>query len=620
MDSIETARRHFQAGRFAQAEAVCRQILAGQPQDPSALCLLGQIMQRAGRPDLAAQLISQSIQFQPKNADVYLILGAAQMAGGRIDEAISAYQDAIKIRRDFAEAHANLGVALGMRRRVEESIEAFGRAIALRSDFPEAHDGLGIVLRAGGQAEAAVASHRRAIQLRPDFAAAHSNLGLALRDLGLIDEAIAEFRRALRIDPRDRGTHTSLIYTLHSQISGDPEEIYREHVSWSKSHAQPLARLVQPHANAREVDRRLRVGYVSPDFREHSVGYFIENLLANHDSGQVEVFCYADMVKPDATTDRLRELVPNWRDITGRADRDVGQLIRQDQIDVLVDLAGHTGGNRLVVFATKPAPVQVTYLGYFTTTGMDAVDYRITDAFADPPGMTERFHSEELLRLPQTFACYCPPADAPPVGPLPALANGYVTFGSFNVLQKINQPLLESWSTLLNRVSGSRLIMVANGLQYPSVRQRIVAAFRHGGVEQERLTLLDKLNVEEYLATHNQVDVILDSFPVNGHTVTCHGLWMGVPGVTLAGSTYWQRLGTSVMSNLGLSELVAQTPGDYVDIAAKLAGDLPRLAELRATMRDRMANSPLMNGAGFARKVEAAYRDIWRSWCAGGAK
>ncbi len=619
MDSFETARQHFQAGRFAQAEAVCRQILAGQPRDPSALCLLGQIMQRAGRLDLAVQLISQSIQFQPKNAGAYLILGAALMAGGRIEDAIAAYRDAINIREDFAEAHANLGVALGMLRRIEESIEAFGNAIALRSDFPEAHDGLGIVQCAGGDAEAAVASHRRAIQLRPDFGVAHSNLGLALRDLGLIDEAIAEFRRALRIDPRDRSAHTSLIYALHFKVGCDAEEIYREHVSWSRTHAQPLARLIQPHANVADLERRLRVGYVSPDFREHSVAYFIENLLATHDKEQVEVFCYADMIKPDATTDRLRKLVPHWRDITGRADREVAQLVREDQIDILVDLAGHTGGNRLLAFATKPAPVQVTYLGYFTTTGMEAMDYRITDALADPPGMTERFHSEQLLRLPETFACYCPPAEAPAVGPLPAMANGYVAFGSFNVLQKIDQPLLERWSAIMTKVGGSRLIMVADGLQYPSVRQRIVALFHRRGVEEERLTLVDRLDVDEYLATHNRVDVILDSFPMNGHTVTCHGLWMGVPVVSLAGSTYCQRLGNSVMGNLGLSELVGKTPREYVDIAVKLAGDLPRLGELRRTMRERMERSPLMGAAGFARNVEAAYRDIWRSWCAGRA-
>jgi protein O-GlcNAc transferase len=619
MESFETARQHFLAGRFAQAEGVCRQILAAQPQHPLALHLLGQLAQRAGRPDLAVQLIAQSIQFQPRDADARQDLANAMMASGRIEEAITAYREAIDARKDFAEAYANLGVALGMRNQFEESIEAFGRAVALRSDFPEAHDGLGIVLRASGQAEAAVVSHRRAIELRPEYAAAHFNLGLALEKLGLIDEAVTEFRRALQIEPRFRDADTSLIYALHFQVGCDPEAIHREHVSWNRSYAQSLARLIQPHANSADPERRLRVGYVSADFRQHAVSFFIESLLAGHDPRRVEVFCYADMVKPDATTDRLRKMVPNWRDITGRGDREVGQLIRHDQIDILVDLAGHTGGNRLLVFATRPAPVQVTYLGYIDTTGLEAIDYRMTDGYADPLGMTERFYSEQLLRLPQTFACYTPPADAPPVGSLPALDNGYATFGSFSIVPKINQSLLECWCAVLMRVPRSRLIMVADGLRSPSVQRSIVALFGRAGVERARLTLLDQENFDDYLATHHRVDIMLDTFPVNGHTVTCHGLWMGAPAVCMAGRTYCQRLGFSVMSNLGLSELVAQTPGEYVNIAVKLAGDLPRLAELRGSMRQRMENSPLMNAAAFARNVEAAYRDIWRSWCAGRA-
>jgi protein O-GlcNAc transferase len=615
MESFETARQHFLAGRFAEAEGVCRQILAEQPQHPLALHLLGQLAQRAGRPDLAAQLVAQSIQFQPTNADAHQDLANALMGCGRIEEAIAAYRNAIDIRKDFAEAYANLGVALGMRQQFAKSIEAFGRAISLRSDFPEAHDGLGIVLRASGRAEEAVTSHRRAIRFRPDFAAAHSNLGLALEKLGLIDQAVAEFRRALQINPGFRSAHTSLILAMHFQVGSDPQAIYQEHVYWNRAFAQPLAQLAQLHFNSAEPERRLRVGYVTPDFRQHSVSFFIEGLLAAHDPRQIDVFCYVDLVKPDATTDRLRKLVPNWRDITGRSDREVSRLILQDQIDILVDLAGHTGGNRLLVFATKPAPVQVSYLGYIDTTGMDAIDYRLSDPFVDLPGMTERFHSEELVRLPQTFACYSPPAEAPAVGPLPALANGYVTFGSFNILPKINQPLLECWCEVMNRVPRSRLVVLADGLKYPSVQRSIFELFQRGGVEPERLTLLDQLSMDEYLATHQRVDVSLDSFPVNGHTVTCHGLWMGVPAVCLAGSTYCQRLGFSVMSNLGLGELVGQTAGEYVNIAVKLAGDLPRLAELRGTLRQRMSQSPLMNRTRFARQVEEAYRNLWRRWC-----
>lgn len=616
MESFETARGHFLAGRLGQAETLCREILGRHPDDAGALHLLGQIASRAGRYEAAVGFITRAIRFAPKNAEAHQDLATALLSLGRIDEAIAAYRDAINLRDDFAEAHANLGIALGLRNQYGDSINAFRRALELRPDAPEVHDGLGVALRSDGQVEAAVESHRRAIQLRGDFAAAHFNLGLALSALGLIDEAVAEFRLALKINPSYLAARSGLIYTLPFQADADALAIYQEHVLWNRVHAQPLARLQQPHANIADGGRRIRVGYISPDFREHSVSYFIETILAAHDSALVEVFCYADRVAPDATTGRLRTWVPHWREIANRSDQDVCGLIRKDQIDILVDLAGHTGGNRLAVFAMRPAPVQVTYLGYIGSTGLVAIDYRMTDALADPPGMTEQFHSERLLRLPRTFACYRPPEDAPAVAPLPALLAGHVTFGSFNTLEKINERLLECWCKILGRVPRSRLIMVAQGLRHPSVQQRILALFGRNDIEPDRLTLMDKQPFEEYLLIHQRVDLMLDTFPVNGHTVSCHGLWMGLPVISLAGNSYCQRLGLSVMNNIGLNDLIARTPEEYIKITVKLATDVSRLGELRATMRRRMESSPLMDAPGFARDVEAAYRNIWQSWCA----
>jgi protein O-GlcNAc transferase len=615
MDNHQAALDHFQQGRLSEAIAACRQILTAPPANPSELSQLAKAAHRSGRPDVAAQLLSQIVWLQPRSPAAHLDLANALMAIGRTEQAIAAYQLAISLQPTLAEAHCNLGVALGLQNKFQDSIASLQKATDLRPDFPEAHDGLGIVLRAGGDAEAAVESHNRAIQLRPGFASAHANLALALADLGLIHQALAEFRRALEISPSLRVARSAYISAMHFQPGINPRKIFQQHLNWGELHAPPQLQQSRPYPNTPDPSRPLRVGYVSSDFRAHAVSFFMEPLLAGHNPANVQVFCYADLVKRDAVSHRLQSFVPNWRDVTGRANPDVARIIRDDRIDILVDLTGHTGGERLLLFAEKPAPIQATYLGYIDTTGVRAIDYRISDPFADPPGETDQYHSEKLLRLPQTFACYSPSAESPPVAPLPALQNGYVTFGSFNTIQKLSRPLVESWADLLAQVPNSRLLAVARAFKYPNVRQRILSVFLYRGLEPQRVTLLDELTFPDYLAAHHRVDILLDSFPVNGHTVTCHALWMGVPVVTYCGQTYCQRLGNSVLTNLGLPDLVAQTPAGYVEIAAGLAADVPRLGQLRATLRDRMKSSPLTSAPSFARDVEGAYRDIWRSWC-----
>ncbi len=406
------------------------------------------------------------------------------------------------------------------------------------------------------------------------------------------------------------------MYAMHFLPEVRPQQIFDEHAAWGRLHTNPKIHPSLTGSNSRDPNRPLRIGYVSADFRHHSVSFFMRGLLAVHDPAAVEIFCYADKVKPDPTTDRIQSSVPNWRDVTGRTDSELFRLIQNDQIDILIDLSGHTGGNRLSVFALKPAPLQATYLGYIDTTGLQAIDYRITDPLADPPGATEAFYTEKLLRLPQTFACYSPPPDAPPVGPLPALAQGVVTFASFNTIQKINPPLLRTWCDLLALVPHARLLIVAKAFKYSTVQSRILSQFKDWGIDPGRITLTGDQTFTQYLALHNSVDIVLDTFPVCGHTVTCHALWMGVPVVSLGGETYCQRLGVSVLTNLGLPQLLAKTPHQYIEIAAGLAADLPRLSQLRATLRDRLTNSPLINAPAFARQIEAAYREIWRRWCA----
>jgi protein O-GlcNAc transferase len=550
-----------------------------------------------------------------EDAQKHFDQGNALMAAGQIQEAIIAYEAAIRSAANFPEAITNLGIALALTGRFEDSVTHLRKAAAQKPDLARAHDALGTSLRLMGHADLAVPEHRKAIELQPDFASAHFNFGLDLLDLGRNEDAVRAFRKSLAITPAFKDAHTSIVCQMHFLLPYDAKAIYEEHRRWNRSFAQPLAPLRHAHGNDPDPERQLRVGYVSADFRQHSVSFFLEGLLAKHDPRQVEVFCYADEVKPDQVTERLRSNAANWRAITFQSDDAVAKMIVQDRIDILVDLAGHTGGNRLLVFARKPAPIQVSYLGYIGSTGLDAIDYRITDSLLDPPGMTESFHCERLLRLPTSFACYHPPPQAPEISALPAISSGYVTFGSFTTIQKLNSTLLHCWGKILSRLPRSRMIIGAKGLRYASVEQSIHSIFKQHGITPDRLDLLDEQTFEDYLAAHHRVDVMLDTFPVNGHTVICHGIWMGVPPVSLAGATYCQRLGTSVLTNLGLEDLIAQTPSQYEKIALQLAGDLPRLIEFRRTIRSRMAGSALMDGIGFARDVENEYRNIWREWC-----
>jgi predicted O-linked N-acetylglucosamine transferase (SPINDLY family) len=368
----------------------------------------------------------------------------------------------------------------------------------------------------------------------------------------------------------------------------------------------------------RDPERKLRIGYVSPDLCAHVVSRFIAPVLARHDRDAFEVYCYAEVAAPDEITTMLRGYANGWRDTVGEPDEHLAEAIRQDGIDILVDLAGHSASNRLLVFARKPAPVQITYLGYAATTGMTAMDYRLTDALADPPGMTEQFHSERLIRLPKCAWCYNKLADGPGVSELPASKAGHVTFCSFNNFAKVNEPLLRLWGRILQSVPGSRLLIKANALDSPSTQQRVRDWASGAGIDQNRLDLCGWLSLAEHYARYGQVDIALDTFPYHGTTMTCEALWMGVPVVTLAGGSHLSRVGVSLLTNVGLPELVAESADDYVRIAADLGGDLSRLRGMRATLRKRMEDSPLLDAAGFTKNLEAAYRQAWRQWCNAG--
>ena len=359
-------------------------------------------------------------------------------------------------------------------------------------------------------------------------------------------------------------------------------------------------------------ERRLRIGYVSPDFRNHAVSFLLMPLLSNHDHGQVEIFCYAEVARPDDVTERLRACADVWRVTVGLTDEQMADMVRKDRIDILVDLALHTANNRLLVFARKPAPVQVTWLGYPGTTGLSTMDYRLTDPYLDPPGDNDACYSEQSIRLPDTFWCYDPQGEQPPVNELPALANGFITFGCLNNFCKVNDGVLGLWAKVLGAVPQSRLLLLAPRGQ---ARDHVLAMLRQQGIDESRVEFVDRQPRQQYLQLYHQIDLGLDLLPYNGHTTSLDAFWMGVPTITQIGKTVVGRAGWSQLCNLGLPELAARTPEEFVQIAAQLAGDLPRLQELRATLRARMRASPLMDGKRFAGHMEQAYRQMWRTWC-----
>jgi predicted O-linked N-acetylglucosamine transferase (SPINDLY family) len=583
--AIELAIAHERAGRLAEAEQVFLDILRQRPDEPGTLHLYGCLALHAGNLPAAAQLIRRSVQFGPEVPQRHNDLGVVLQSMGRSAEAAEAYRAALKLDPDLVDALANLS--------------------ALLSDT--------------GRLDEALLLAQRAVELNAGHAPAWNNVGRALTHLGRAAEAVLAYRRAVEAAPANPHFQSNVCLTSHYLPDVDPAALFAEHRRYGRQ-MEAAAAPARParYVNKRAADRKLRVGYVSADFRQHSVGYFIEAAIEKHDRAAFEVVCYSDVDIPDSMTTRMQAQATGWRAIHGLPNESVVRLVQQDQIDILVDLAGHTSRNRLPVFAAKPAPVQVSYLGYPNTTGLSAMDYRITDSHVDPPGGdADQLSVEKLIRLDPCAWCYRPPEPHPPVAP--AAGERPVTFGTFNAIAKVNEPLIATWSAILREVPESRFFMKAGGLAAPSAAQRVRAQFISNGIEAERVELVSHvLAASQHLAAYAQLDIALDTFPYHGTTTTCEAMWMGVPVVTLAGRTHAGRVGVSLLSNLKLTELIAPDREAYVQIAVELARDRKRLASLRQGLRQRMLASPLMNGFDFTRRLEAAYRTMWRQWCDSG--
>ncbi len=641
------------SGQLEAALGLYRDVLALDPKNVDALNLGGLATFRLGDPDEAVRMLHAAVALSPDYAEAHSHLGNVLQAMERHEEAIAAYRRAVELKPDYADAHYNLGIVLRTTGDWEASTSAYRRASECAPSFADAHNGLGAMLQNQGQLDAAIACYRRAIQVNPNLPSALSNLGaalachgqfretiaychralainsahtktlnnlgIALQNLGQPDEAIDAYRQALALKPGYTAAHSNLIFCMNYEPRFSGEDILLESKRWNEIHAAPRTALAGPFANDPDPERRLRVGYVSADLRQHSVSFFLEPLLAARDPDALETYCYAGVVQPDHWTARFQELSDGWCWTATMSDSALAERIRDDGIDILVDLAGHTASNRLLAFAESPAPVQVTWLGYPNTTGLSAMDYRLTDAVADPEGSADALHSETLVRLPEGFLCYGAPGDAPDVVPPPATVNGHVTFGSFNNLAKVTPEVAGLWAAILNRVRNSRLLIKSRLLADDQIRVRYQDLFASHGIDAERFDLLSAIpSMRGHLAAYERLDIGLDPFPYNGTTTTCEALWMGVPVVALAGERHAGRVGLSLLSTAGLPELAAETGEEYVEIAVQLAADLDRLSALRRDLRRRTSASPLCDAPAFARKVEAAYREMWRRWCAGG--
>jgi predicted O-linked N-acetylglucosamine transferase (SPINDLY family) len=612
---LRRAMQDHQAGRLEAAESGYAQLLANQPDNPALLHLTGVLYLQMNRADKAATYLQRAVSIKADFPEAHNNLGVAAQKLGNLDLAIAAFQRACDLRRDYVAAIYNLGTALQSDGQTAASVAAFRRVIQLNPGHVDARSNLGNALRNLGDLGGAAELLSEAVALQPRNAIAHNNLGNVLKDQGKIDQALAAFHRAIELDPSFCDAHTNLLLTLHYSTSATAAEIFRALREWDQAHAASLTSLLDTAQVHRYPNRPLRVGYLSADFRDHAVCRFALPLVTNHDPRQFEVFCYANVSSEDGMSQCIRDRVGAWRNIFGKPDDDVAQRIREDQIDILVDLSGHTAGNRLLVFARRPAPVQVTYLGFPASTGMRAMDYRFTDALADPPGASDAVCSETLIRIPDCAWCFGPPDRAPEPGDLPAMSRGWITFGSFNNFAKVNPPLLQRWAQILLRVRKSRLLIKAQPFSSPRMRADFCRMMEDFGVTSDRLDLRGWVPAADHLAQYRDIDIGLDTFPYHGTTTTCEALYMGVPLVTLAGQSHVARVGVSLLTAVGLPHLICSDFDQYVEVAARLASDLETLRDIRSSLRRRMANSPLMDAPSFARKVEAAYHQMWHAWC-----
>lgn len=655
-----------ESGRLVEAETLYREVLAADPRNADALHLLGVVQHQRGDHTAALLSINAAIPARPSSALFHFNLGNLLVALDETEAAADSFSEATRLNPRYPAAWFNLGKARLAMKKARASVPALRHAFELAPDLPGLRSELcTALLTLGDETPEEMASFKEASALLQDHwqgmehpgaarlmlaygihqqgrwteaeahyrgvlagthtleeeLKAHSNLANCCNQLGLISEAIHHYRETLRLNPEFADTASSIAACLNYDPSSTPADVLAAHRDWSRRFAAGLhypAKTWDPNIWSRDPERRLRIGYVSPDFRRHPVTALFAPIIERHDRDRFEVYCYYNHRGSDGVTARIRAAAGHWRDVAGIEHADLANAIAEDRIDILVDLAGHTAHNRLPVFARKPAPVQVEWLGYFNTTGIDAFDYFLSDPHCSPPGQ-EQWFTETLLRLPRTRFCYEAHAFMPEVNALPALSRGSVTFGCFNNLAKLNPDVLKLWSRILREVPGSRLVIQAQALDDAPNRERFAVLADDCGIARERVELRPFVPLEEAARTYHGIDIALDPFPFCGGMTSFEALWMGVPVVTREAPLIAGRQTLSMLANLGLGELVGRDDDDYARIAVRLATDLAALATLRRDLRPRFAASPLMDYAGFTAALESAYRQMWRRWAGGHA-
>ena len=634
-------------GKLDDAFEYCHQVLAINPDNALALFNIGLIHQERGSKDIAYEFFIKAIAAKNDFSYAHNAAGKILADAKKTEEAKKYFEQSIQHNKNYWDAYINMATLLKNIKQYEESIKYFKvaatiknsaeiqanvgqlykflddtknsikhyeAAIALDPNFLAALNNLGSMYYNSLDYEKSFVLYERVLKLDPAHATSLNNFAGLLKHMGQLEKAMDYYRKSMLFAPDRDGAYSNMLLAMIYTASVSPEEIYEASVEFGKRFADPFLR-TRPMIRDKNPERKIRIGYVSPDLRLHAVNYFFENLLQNHNHDQFEIYAYSNVKTEDFVTERLKKEFDHWHNIRDKTDDEAANMIEDDQIDILVDMAGHTGDARLLIFARKPAPVQVSWLGYPATTGLKAIDYRITDHYAEPEGLTEHLNVETLWRLPQIFCCYAGHENNPEVIDHPPFEdNGYITFGCFNNFSKVTDVVLATWKKILLAVPDSRLLLEISSAEIPRFQVSLDERLSILGIPQERVMVAPR-RPENQFVLYNKIDIALDPFPCAGGTTSMDTMWMGVPLITLAGRHFVSRMGVTILNNVGLPELIAENTDEYVAKAVALANDHNKLRAVRHNLRDRVLASPLMDQKLFAKNMEDAYRQMWRKWC-----